>query len=246
MRLCETGRIELAQYEPEVARDAVHSLAGEDRPIATALVGPSFLVRQGLTHILGAAAFHVIASASRTDELHLNPELQRQPLLLLAHAFNRLDVTTKQIESFKSEHPSARIAVLADTDEINDIVSLFRAGANACFAWTVTSDVFVRSLELVMLGETIFPDPVLHFIHRRQDREIPADTEGFVLRLSTQEKRILRYLAEGQSNKRIANENKLALATVKVHVKVILQKIAARNRTQAAIWALNNPSQLRD
>ena len=60
--------------------------------------------------------------------------------------------------------------------------------------------------------------------------------------LSTREKLILRCLIEGDSNKCIARKIDIAEATVKVHVKAILRKIRVQNRTQAAIWAMNNES----
>ena len=58
--------------------------------------------------------------------------------------------------------------------------------------------------------------------------------------LSPREKSILRCLIEGDSNKCIARKIDIAEATVKVHVKAILRKIRVQNRTQAAIWGMNN------
>src|SRR5260370_41098259 len=60
--------------------------------------------------------------------------------------------------------------------------------------------------------------------------------------LSAQERRILQYLVEGNSNKVIARKIDIAEATVKVHLKAILRKTKVHNRTQAAIWAVNNKS----
>ena len=51
---------------------------------------------------------------------------------------------------------------------------------------------------------------------------------------------MLRYLAEGASNKAIARQYDLAEATVKIHVKNILRKLGTQNRTQAALWAREN------
>ena len=62
------------------------------------------------------------------------------------------------------------------------------------------------------------------------------------LQLSTQEAVILRDLVEGLPNKVIANRLQITEATVKVHVKAILRKVRAKNRTQAAIWALRHLS----
>ena len=58
--------------------------------------------------------------------------------------------------------------------------------------------------------------------------------------LSRRELQILKCLADGDSNKLIARDLGISDATVKVHVKNILRKISATNRTQAAIWALNS------
>ena len=57
--------------------------------------------------------------------------------------------------------------------------------------------------------------------------------------LSKREAAILSLLVQGTSNKVIAYQLQITEATVKVHVKAILRKIRVKNRTQAAIWAMN-------
>ena len=54
------------------------------------------------------------------------------------------------------------------------------------------------------------------------------------------ETQILRFLLSGYSNKAIARQLNIAEATVKVHLKGVLRKVNAANRTQAAIWALSH------
>jgi two-component system nitrate/nitrite response regulator NarL len=58
--------------------------------------------------------------------------------------------------------------------------------------------------------------------------------------LSPREQEILQALVTGASNKLIANRLGITEATVKVHLKTLLRKIDVNNRTQAAIWAMNN------
>ena len=55
----------------------------------------------------------------------------------------------------------------------------------------------------------------------------------------------MQCLIAGNSNKSIARKIDIAEATVKVHVKAILRKIRVQNRTQAAIWGMNNGSLVR-
>jgi DNA-binding NarL/FixJ family response regulator len=222
------------------------------------LVGKSHLVREGLARILRASDFRIRASVSSADDLlQSKPQLHR-PLFLIVRTGKDFDATVEQIELFRDRHPDGRVAILADDYRLDELVSAFRAGANGYFVDVMTCDVFVRSLELVMMGETIFPPAFLSFILDPQapHGEAPCDTashdKGEVIlvptedaiapQLSPRERSILRCLIEGDSNKCIARKIDIAEATVKVHVKAILRKIRVQNRTQAAIWGMNNVS----
>src|SRR5918997_241157 len=96
-----------------------------------------------------------------------------------------------------------------------------------------------------MAGATIFPGEMLPTILGRNGASPPVEiahstfSASGIAGLSPQEKAILGWLADGSSNKVIARKVDAAEATVKVHVKAILRKIGVQNRTQAAIWALN-------
>lgn len=63
--------------------------------------------------------------------------------------------------------------------------------------------------------------------------------------LSRRERLIIEHLMEGHANKVIALHLRIAEATVKAHVKNILKKIGATNRTQAAMWARTNVGEAR-
>ena len=190
---------------------------------------------------------------------------QDQPILLIIDVGTDQAATIKDIRLFKGQYTTARVALVANHDQLSDsnIVAAFRAGADAYFL-KPSCDTFIKSLELVILGETILPFEVLSYIlhHYTEVQPFPeiaaplaangaeprsrtasaeADSK-YAPRLSVREKCILRCLIEGNSNKAIARKNDIAEATVKVHVKAILRKIRVSNRTQAAIWAMNNDS----
>ena len=209
--------------------------------LATVLIGPSDLYREGLAWVLEEADIHIVASASQVDDLVLDPALQHEPLLLLIDAGGSLDAVIRQIELFKQRHPAARVAVLAASERFDDMVSLCRAGANAYLDRGTTSNILTKSLELVMLGETLLPAGVLRNIpaHRDAPNRVEGETSDTRC-LSAQERSVLRDLAEGRSNKDIATRNDMALASVANVVKTVFRKIGARNRTQAAIWTVNN------
>jgi two-component system nitrate/nitrite response regulator NarL len=225
------------------------------RPVVdTIIVGPNALLREGLTRILGTADFRIAASAIRVDDIALTALPRQRPILLIIDAGTDLSLAIEQVVLFKERYPTGRVVMLADNNEPGDMVSAFRAGANAYFTRVARCDAFTKSLELVMLGETILPAAILSTVligadddeDDRENRaavcceELAEPGDHGMPRLSARERCILKCLIEGDSNKAIARKIDIAEATVKVHVKAILRKIRVHNRTQAAIWAMNN------
>src|SRR5712671_6517085 len=223
---------------------------------AIILVGKSILLREGLARILRSANFRILASVSCADDL-LPSKLQlHQPLFLVIHTGDDCDAAVEQVKLFRNQYPGGRIAIVADHYRLSELVSAFRAGANGYFVDVMTCDVFIKSIELVMMGETVFPPAFLSFVldpegdprgeaasRDENNQEVLIRSENTLApQLSTREKSILRRLIEGDSNKCIARKIDIAEATVKVHVKAILRKIRVQNRTQAAIWGMNNGS----
>jgi DNA-binding NarL/FixJ family response regulator len=226
--------------------------------LGAVLVGKSILLREGLARILRAAHFRILASVSRADDFRPSKPTPQLPLFLIVHTGDDFNAALEQIELFRSRHPDGRIAIVADHYRLNELTSAFRAGANGYFVNVITCDRFVKSVELVMLGETIFPPAFLSFIldsdtshsidaaTNDQGREpiLVATEDATAPLLSPREKLILGCIIDGDSNKCIARKIDIAEATVKVHVKAILRKIRVQNRTQAAIWGINNGSQV--
>jgi DNA-binding NarL/FixJ family response regulator len=223
---------------------------------ATILVGKSILLREGLAKILRSANFRILASVSCADDVLPSKLQSHQPLFLVVHTGDDFEAAVEQIELLRDQHPGGRIAIVADHYRLGDLVSAFRAGADGYFVDIMTCDVFIKSVELVVMGETIFPPAFLSFVlgpdGKKLAETMPLDEKNEAIlftaedtltpQLSPREKLILHCLIEGDSNKCIARKIDIAEATVKVHVKAILRKIRVQNRTQAAIWGMNNGS----
>lgn len=139
-------------------------------PIGTVLVGPSALLREGLARILSAAGFRILASVTGVDDPALSSLPQEQSILLIIDVSDDFDAALRQIGSFKQRYAAGRVAVLAHQQQLTEMVSAYRAGANAYLVKVATCDTFIKSLELIMLGVTLFPPEILTFISDRQDR----------------------------------------------------------------------------
>ena len=132
---------------------------------------------------------------------------------------------------------TAKLVVLAPRLRLSVLVRAMQAGADG-FLTDISGHALVQSRGLVMAGERVLPGALGEFIARQGvyplfREEMPDNG------LSARESDILKRMAQGQSNKVIANALNISESTVKGSVKTILRKIAARNRTQAAVWAMN-------
>jgi two-component system nitrate/nitrite response regulator NarL len=148
-----------------------------------------------------------------------------------------MQAAARQVQSLKKLSPEACVAVVTNGADTDDLTLLFRAGANACFGQHVAVPIFVKSLELVILGETLIPANLLSEAREADAQSLERPSPGY---LSSQERRILDSLVEGHPNKVIARQLGTAEATIKVHVKNILRKLGVANRTQAAMWAMRS------
>lgn len=137
---------------------------------------------------------------------------------------------------------------LADQFDFGFVRLGCEAGVDGFCLAAIAPDVLIKSLELVMLGERVLPFGLIRSLiveavqaddQRLHDNRVAegklADLKAS--KLSVREVEILGRLREGESNKAIARKLDITEATIKVHVKAIMRKIGASNRTQAAMWA---------
>jgi two-component system nitrate/nitrite response regulator NarL len=152
------------------------------------------------------------------------------------------------VRQVKERHPAARIVVLSNDFDLGFVRQGLEAGANGFCLTDKSREVLITSLELVMLGELALPTELvrsmLNVVHLspkpESASEVQVEPKAPAPRsnsLSAREAEILSSLMEGTPNKLIARKLHVTEATVKVHVKAILRKIGAANRTQAALWA---------
>jgi DNA-binding NarL/FixJ family response regulator len=203
---------------------------------ATILVGHSSLLVEGLARLLDNTEFQVIARTPSVDQLGLKDLHEHKNILLILDADGGVESAMRQIEAFKQLHADPRIAIVTRGRRTADMALLFQAGANVCFDESTNAAIFLKTLELVMLGQTFLPASMLlspSEVEERAPVPVSRDPAG----LSPRELHILRSVAEGQPNKTIARETGTTESTVKVHVKNIFRKIGVNNRTQAAMWA---------
>jgi DNA-binding NarL/FixJ family response regulator len=126
--------------------------------------------------------------------------------------------------------PRAPVAVLSDHEDPENIREAFALGIRGYIPTSLASVVAVGAVHLVCLGGTFAPAaPLLSQDDRHRSAREPL-IEGFTQRQS----QILDCLRRGMANKLIAYELNMCESTVKVHIRNMMKKLKATNRTQVA------------
>ena len=140
----------------------------------------------------------------------------------------------------KADWDEANILILTTFDDDEYIFEGLRAGASGYLLKDVSGKELAEAIRTVANGGTLIAPSVARKVVAEFARLKPASprsTESLPEPLSIREIEILQVLAQGRTNKEIAEHLHLAEGTVKNYVTSILQKIGARDRTQAALRA---------
>jgi two-component system nitrate/nitrite response regulator NarL len=208
------------------------------------------LVRAGIRHILDGTPFMVAEELEDSSGGLASPDAA--PALYIIHDSHSADALAEMVADVKAACPSRRVVVLADGLDPTTMMRALQAGMNGLCSTRMGRDALIKALELVMLGETFIAPAFTLSLADEASRRQQTRPDGAIVvgpaaaaianKLSPREAQILRHLTQGASNKHIARELGLAEATIKVHLKAILRKVRAANRTQAAIWAQQHMS----
>lgn len=207
--------------------------------VDVSIVAFSSLVREGICRILSESEF---------QNYHIHDTVEEAVSSALSEriAISLVDIRTSDdsfpdLSLLKAHSPSARIVLMVESFHLKQMVAAFKAGADAYLLKEIGSEPLIDSLRLVMRGEKVIPSALLQHL---PDTQMLSESRTEVQLqlgelLSEREIDTLRCLVMGYPNKIIAYRLDISEATVKVHVKAILRKLTVQNRTQAAIWAVN-------
>jgi len=129
-----------------------------------------------------------------------------------------------------------RILVLTTFDEDEYVYAALRAGASGFMLKSAPPAELVRAVRVVHDGQALLSPEVTRHLIEEYLRRPPQKTEGFP-ELSEREVDVLRQIALGDSNQRIAERLFISEATVKSHINKIFTKLDLRDRVHAVICA---------
>jgi DNA-binding NarL/FixJ family response regulator len=132
-----------------------------------------------------------------------------------------------------SEYNSVPVILLADCDEISQILKALECGARGYIPTTVGIGVCVAAIGLAIAGGVFVPANSARAVQHLADSS-PAAPQDISRMFTPRQASVVDALRRGKANKIIAYELNLCESTVKVHVRNIMRKVKATNRTEVA------------
>ncbi len=139
----------------------------------------------------------------------------------------------EQIRELSAGFRFIPVVVLADSDNLEQILRALENGARGYIPTSVDINVCIEAVALAMSGGTFIPaSSVLAMRHLIDDRV--QRTQHLYAMFTLREAEVVEALRRGKQNKIIAYELKMCESTVKVHIRNIMKKLKATNRTEVA------------
>jgi len=139
----------------------------------------------------------------------------------------------EEIRTMATEFAPAPVIVLADTDELIQILKALEYGARGYIPSSVGIDVCIEAVGLALAGGIFVPASSVLAMRQLLDSGA-AVTRPMASMFTARQAEVVEALRRGKANKIIAYELNLRESTVKVHIRNIMKKLKATNRTEVA------------
>lgn len=211
--------------------------------LSLGLIDPKPITRQSILETLAnALPEYVTIAVSSCEKLLETQDKARSWVLIIIHTRSAqlTDLWVQNTLEFVRRHLAGTpVALLSDCDDVKNVLEALTYGVRGFIPTSLESKLVVAALRLISAGGTFIPAHALRAAITKTDTGSDYERRGLPeeLELTLRELSVIDLMCEGKPNKVIAVKLNLQESTVKVHVRNILRKLNAANRTHAAFVA---------
>jgi len=201
------------------------------------------VVRIGLKSLLEQhESFDVVEDVGGADEA-VKAAIAHEPDVVLMDIRLPGESGIEACERIVKALPDTKVIMLTSYAEDEMLFSAIRAGASGYVLKQVGSDELIQSIEAVGRGEASLDPALTQRVFTEVRKAIRDHDASAFSDLTDQELRVLGLVAEGRTNKEIAESLYLGQGTVRNYVSNILSKLNVSNRAEAAAFAVRHSIQ---
>jgi DNA-binding NarL/FixJ family response regulator len=208
-------------------------------PIRVVIVDDHRIVREGLRAMLASVREIDIVGEAEDVDGALRAIATSKPHVILLDVRLQRSSGLDACRTITDRHPEVNVVFLTVYEDEQYVFEALRVGARGYMLKKAAPEDIVRILQAVQAGDVVV-DPALggQIAMRAAALREGSDWPGAHLGLTRREGEVLSELVKGLDTKAIAEALFISDATVKSHVKAILRKLGARDRTQAVSIAV--------
>jgi DNA-binding NarL/FixJ family response regulator len=146
------------------------------------------------------------------------------------------------VSELKRKAPRAGLLILVQSYEVAEVITLLQAGATGIISRDASLGDLGRAIIAAGRGEIVLPPDIAvqSLVALAQGQPVEQETLTSLAPLSERETEVLGLLAQGLTNKDIAQALFLSVRTVEAHLRGIFAKLGVSSRTEAALWAVQH------
>lgn len=213
-----------------------------DKPITVLIADDHGIVREGLRTMLEREGLDVVAEATTGREAIAQTELHTPDVVLLDIRMPDLD-GFQALSAIKQACPQTCVIMLTSHTYPAYLSQAITLGAAGFLSKEVDPATIPATVRAAVEGHHLLDPIVLRAALAAAAQNpivVPATSDALAEPLTEAEQRVLRQIAHGLDNATIAETLHLSINTIKTHVRHILGKLQVSDRTQAALWAVQN------
>ena len=220
----------------------------QQTPVRVILVDDEEIVRYGFKIVSRAAEeIDVVGEACNGEEALTKVQELKPDVVLMDVGMPRMDGITATREIMRI-HPAAKVLILTTHDDDALLVEALQQGAVGYLLKNLPPEDFVEAIKATHKGYMQFDARLADKLRRqlqppalqKQPQAVFRAQRDKLADITPREQEVLQLVAQGASNREIAETLNITEKTVKNHVSRILSLVGLRDRTQLAIW-VNNP-----
>lgn len=224
---------------PSNQSEAGSSSVRGGRKTKIVIIGSECLIRECLARCLQASNGYIIEPFATIADWIDARATQPSPslILILLCAFGRGQNSAeieRDLAALKESGSTEPVILLSDVDDVNRIQTAFELGARGYIPTSVPLDVASSALRVIEVGGTFVPASSL-FDFRASSATTATRLEQRTASLTARQIAVGEAIRQGKANKQIAYELDMRESTVKVHIRNIMKKLNAKNRTDIAV-----------
>src|SRR4030095_1003692 len=214
------------------------------------LVEDNRLLREGLTAMLNEQPdIEVVAAFGNGKEAVLRGTQELKPQIVLVDLGLKGQNSLQLVELIKRVSSEIKVIAMDLIPVEADVVEFVRGGVSGFILKDATFDDFVRTIRSVAAGARVLPPSLTGSLFSQIIERVAGGGRVSLIesvRMTKREREVIELIAEGLSNKEIAQQLNIATYTVKSHVHNILEKLALHTRLQVASFAHNREGRTRE